>query len=245
MAQIAFGEQAGVLANASRKLDKVRHMSSLRVATAGLDLMAEALRAQGVTVEAVDWRPPAAGDPDDVRLLTTLAGDDVEAANELAVARLQTARPMLVGAGLAVDHIPGLDGRLVLHAGPPIEWERVGAPQRHAIIGACLLEGWATDSTEADALLSRGDIEIAPAHSLGAAGAMTGVISPSMAVWVIRDDESGVEAWSPFCDGPGDAFWLGVGSPEAIRRQRVFAEQVAPGFDAALAGRGPIDVFCL
>ena len=221
-------------------------MPSLRVATAGLDLMADALRAQGVDVEPIDWKPPAGGVATDVRLLTRLANDEVEAANELAVARLQTARPMLTGAGLAIDHIPGLDdGRLILHAGPPIEWERMCAPQRHAIVGACLLEGWATDAADADAKLARGDIGLAPGHSLGAAGAMTGVISPSMAVWQVKDDESGVEAWSPFCDGPGDAFWLGVGNPEAVRRQRVFAEQVAPGFDAALRARGPVDVFAL
>ena len=220
-------------------------MQSLRVATAGLELMADALREQGVTVEAIDWKPPAAGNPDDVRLLTTLANDQVEAANELALVRLQTARPMLVGAGLAIDHIPGLEGRLVLHAGPPIEWNRMCAPQQHTIVGACLLEGWATDRDEAAGKLSRGEIEVAPSHSLGAAGAMTGVISPSMAVWQVRDAESGIEAWSPFCDGPGDSFWLGVGNDEAIRRQRVFADQVAPGFDAAIKARGPVDVFAL
>jgi hypothetical protein len=245
MTKVALREEPGVLPNATGQLGKVCHMESLRVATAGLDLMADALREQGVSVTAIDWRPPAAGDPTDVRLLTTLAGDEVEAANELALARLQTARPMLTGAGLAVDHIPGLEGRLVLHAGPPIAWERMCAPQRHAIIGACLLEGWATDAADADGKLTRAEIEVAPGHSLGAAGAMTGVISPSMAVWVVRDDESGAEAWSPFCDGPGDAFWLGVGNAEAIRRQRVFAEQVAPGFDAAIRARGPIDVFAL
>lgn len=220
-------------------------MSTLRVATAGLDLLADALRAQDVAVEAVDWRPPAAGDPDDVRLLVSLADDQIEAANELALARLQTARPMLTGAGLAIDHIPGLEGRLVLHAGPPIEWERMCAPQKHAIVGACLLEGWASDRDEAAAKLAAGEVGLAPAHSLGAAGAMTGVISPSMAVWELRDAESGAEAWSPFCDGPGESFWLGVGSDEAVRRQRVFAEQVAPGFDAALRARGPVDVFAL
>jgi hypothetical protein len=119
------------------------------------------------------------------------------------------------------------------------------APQQHTLVGACLLEGWAADRDEAAAKLSRGEIEVAPAHSLGAAGAMTGVISPSMAVWQVRDAESGIEAWSPFCDGPGESFWLGVGNDEAIRRQRVFADQVAPGFDAALKARGPIDVFAL
>jgi hypothetical protein len=229
-----------------REVGKVSHMASLRVATAGLDLMAEALRAQdGVAVEAVDWRPPAGGDPEAVRLLTTLASDEVEAANELALARLQTARPMLTGAGLAIDHIPGLEGRLVLHAGPPIAFDEMCAPQRLAIIGACLLEGWASGHDEAASHLSAGRIEVAPGHSLGAAGAMTGVISPSMAVWAVRDAETGIEAWSPFCDGPGESFWLGVGTPEAVRRQQVFAEQVAPGFDAALRTRGPVDVFAL
>ncbi len=220
-------------------------MPSLRVATAGLDLMAESLVTQGVDVEPIEWTPPAGGDPNDVRLLVRLSGDEVDAANELALTRLQTARPMLNGAGLAGDHIPGLEGKLILHAGPPIDWERMCAPQRHAVIGACIFEGWANSADDAASAVARGDIALAPGHSRGAAGAMTGVISPSMAVWEVRDAESGVEAWSPFCDGPGDAFWLGVGNAEAIRRQRVFAEQVAPGFDAALKSRGPVDVFAL
>ena len=38
---------------------------SLRVATAGLELMADALRAQGVTPTEVAWRPPAGGEPCD------------------------------------------------------------------------------------------------------------------------------------------------------------------------------------
>jgi hypothetical protein len=207
--------------------------------------MAEALAAQGVAVDRIDWKPPAGGNPDDVRLLIALAGDEVDAANELAVTRLQTARPLLTGAGRAGDHIPGFDGQLVLHAGPSIEWERMCAPQQLAIIGACLLEGWASDPGDAAALLAASEIDVAPGHSFGAAGAMTGVISPSMAVWEVRDAESGISAWSPLCDGPGDSFWLGVGNAEAVRRQRVFAEQVAPGFDAALKSRGPVDVFAL
>jgi hypothetical protein len=74
---------------------------------------------------------------------------------------------------------------------------------------------------------------------------MTGIVSPSVACWHVRDEESGIESWSPFCDGPGDAFWLGVGNPEAVRRQRLMAESVAPGFQAALKVRGPVDVFGL
>jgi hypothetical protein len=150
---------------------------------------------------------------------------------------------MLVGAGAAADLIPGLEGRTVLHAGPPVEWERMSAPQRIAAAGACVLEGWARDLDDAEAMLARGEVTLAPNHSLGAAGAMTGIVSPSMACWHVRDEETGIEAWSPFCDGPGEAFWLGVGSPEAIRRQRLMAEAIAPGFNAALRARGPVDAF--
>lgn len=219
---------------------------SLRIATVGLDLMAEALREQGQETREIDWRPPAGGDPETVRVLADLYGDDrVGAANESAVAHLQSARPMLVTAGRAGDLIPGLEGHMVLHAGPPIEWHRVSGPQRIAMAGACVLEGWATGPEAAHELLGRGGVRIAPAHSLGAAGAMTGVISPSMACWEVHEEESDSRAWSPMNDGSGDAFWLGVGSDEAIRRQRLMAEAVAPGFAAALRARGPVDVFAL
>lgn len=220
-------------------------VNTLRVATAGLELMDEALSVQGVDVERVDWRPPAGGDPDDVRLLVDLAGDRVEAANRLALDRLQAARPMLVGVGAAGDRIPDLGERTILHAGPAITWERMCAPQRLAAAGACVLEGWAADQDAALELLGGGEVELRPAHSVGAAGAMTGIISPSMAVWEVTEEASGITAWSPLCDGSGDAFWLGVGTPAAVERQRVMATQVGPGLDAALRERGPLDVFAL
>ena len=104
-------------------------MSELRILAAGLDLMAEALRQQQADVLALDWRPPAGGDLDDVAMLTAAYGDDrIEEANRRALARLQEARPMIVGAGAAGDLIPGLEGRTVLHAGPPVEWELMCAP---------------------------------------------------------------------------------------------------------------------
>ncbi|MGD9695716.1 MAG: DUF1116 domain-containing protein [Thermoleophilia bacterium] len=221
-------------------------MSSLRIVTAGLDLMADALDDQGQDVRRLDWRPPAGGDPDGVALLTAAYGDQrIEEANAEALRRLQEARPVIVAAGRAGDLIPGLEGRMVLHAGPPVEWERMCAPQRHALCGAVVLEGWAATPAAATDLVTRGEVRIAPAHSLEAAGAMTGVISPSMGCWAARDEVFGGVGYSPMNDGPGEAFWLGVGSPEAIRRQRVMAEQVAPGFAAAIAADGPIDAFAL
>jgi hypothetical protein len=48
----------------------------LRVVNLGLELFAETLTADGVTVIHVDWRPPAGGDP---RLAALLALLDDEA----------------------------------------------------------------------------------------------------------------------------------------------------------------------
>ncbi len=221
-------------------------MDSLRIATAGLDLMADALATQDADVTTIDWRPPASGDPEAVAMLTAAYGDSrVDAANAVAVERLQEARPMIVGAGAAGDLIPGLEGRLILHAGPAVEWEAMCAPQRNAVLGACLLEGWASAAEDAAGLLARGEVRLASAHSLNAAGAMCGVISPSMACWAARDEVNGGVGYSPFNDGPGEAFWLGVGSPAAIERQRVMADGIAPGFAAALRADGPIDAFAL
>jgi Protein of unknown function (DUF1116) len=225
------------------RLPRGIHAVSLRVATVGLDLMAEALRAQDVEVEAVEWRPPAGGEAEAVRLLAAAYGDDrIARGNREAIDRLQRARPVLRAAGEAGDLIPGLEGRTVLHAGPSVEWEAMCVPQRLAVCGACVFEGWAGSVEDAAARVARGDVRLAPAHELGAAGAMTGVVSPGMACWEACDEETGICAWSPLNDGNGEAFWLGVASPEAVERQRVLAESVAPAFAAALAARGPVEV---
>lgn len=219
---------------------------SLRVANVGLDLMAEALRAQDVAVETVEWKPPAGGDPEDVALLTRAYGDAaIDEGNARAVERLKAARPELVDAGPAGELIPGLEGRMLLHAGPAIEAARMCAPQRLALAGACVLEGWADSQQAGLDLIDRGDVEVGPAHGVGAAGAMTGVISPSMAAWHVRDEVSGTEAWTPFNDGGGEAFWLGVGDAAAVARQRSMAEVAAPAFRAALGATGPLEVFPL
>ena len=55
----------------------------LRVVNLGLELFAETLAVDGVTVVHVDWRPPAGGD---VRLAALLAAldDEAEAGEETA-----------------------------------------------------------------------------------------------------------------------------------------------------------------
>jgi hypothetical protein len=60
----------------------------------------------------------------------------IDQANQTAVERMMSARPILTGVETARSVIPGMKDNLLLHAGPPIEWDRMSGPLRGAVIGA-------------------------------------------------------------------------------------------------------------
>lgn len=72
-----------------------------------------------------------------------------EDANREVLKRLQDSEVYLVGMGKALEVVPGMKKNLIMHAGPPIEWERMCGPLRGAIIGALIYEGLAKDEEEA------------------------------------------------------------------------------------------------
>jgi Protein of unknown function (DUF1116) len=214
----------------------------------GLESFAQALRDQGAEAVDVEWRPPAGGDAEALAVLEALwgrHGDAVERANAAVVERIEAARPRAVTVARAGDLVPGLDDGTLLHSGPPIEWERVCDPQRRALVAACLLEGWAGDRDAAERLMAGGDVRLASGNEHGHVGPMTGVCSPSMAVWVVEDERSAARAFSTLNEGPGRALWLGVGDEEAVERQRFLRDRARPVLAALLERTGPIDVLAL
>ena len=74
---------------------------------------------------------------------------DIDKANKQAVERMMQAQPVVTGMGKALDAIPGMQEDLLLHAGPPITWERASGPMRGAITGALIFEGKAKDESSA------------------------------------------------------------------------------------------------
>ena len=80
----------------------------------------------------------------------------ISEANRTAVQRMMEARSLLRTVATARDVIPGMRDGLLLHAGPPIEWDRMSGPLRGAVIGALLFEGQAANEAEAVAL---GDLD--------------------------------------------------------------------------------------
>lgn len=210
----------------------------------GLESFHESLLAQGVEAVAVDWRPPLEGY---VELVRTPDGADVEAANAEAFSRIVAGRPLLVGMGLARDVIPGFapSGRarmLITHSGPPITWERMCGPTRGAIMGALIYEGLAETPEEAAALAASGEIEFAPCHHFNAVGPMAGIISPSMPVFIVRNETTGHLAYATQNEGLGKVLRYGAYGPEVIRRLKWMDAVLYPALKAALAANGPIDL---
>jgi hypothetical protein len=216
--------------------------ASPRVVNVGLESLAEAVVASGAAVIQLDWSPPARGaDAADAALARLANHPLVEEANRVALARMLGCAPVLRATAPARDALH-LGERTLLHAGPPIEWQRMCGPMQGAVIGALLYEGWAHDPRAARALAERGEIEFAPCHDRGAVGPMAGIISPSMPVWIVEDAALGRRAFSNFNEGLGKALRFGAYGPEVLERLKWIESTLAPALGAALTAAGGIEL---
>lgn len=170
---------------------------------------------------------------------------DIDRANRTAVERMMAARPILTGIARARDVVPGMRENLLLHAGPPITWERMSGPLRGAVIGALIFEGLAGDEAGAVALVERGEVDLEPCHHHAAVGPMAGVTSPSMQVWTVEDSVHGHRTFSNLNEGYGKVLRYGAFSPEVIARLRWMNDTMAPILAEALALVGGIDLRAL
>src|SRR4051812_37422461 len=176
------------------------------IVAAGVDVFSDALRAQGAEVHDVEWRPPGFGDPAD---LAALALDPRRAsANRTAVERVLAAGSRLVDVRPARE-VLDLPERMLLHAGPPIEWADASGPLRGALIGACLFEGWASSVDDAERILAAGEVALDPCHHHSAVGPMAGVTSPSMWLWCLSDPVGGGDAYCNLNEGLGKVLRMG------------------------------------
>jgi hypothetical protein len=170
---------------------------------------------------------------------------DIEAANRTAVERMAAARPILKRIALAREVIPGMRDDLLLHAGPPIEWERMSGPLRGAVIGALIFEGRAGDEAGAVALVERGEVAFEPCHHHGAVGPMAGVISPSMKVYVVEDAVHRHHTFSNLNEGYGKVLRYGAFSDEVLAKLRWMNGEFAEVVGAAIELAGGLDLRAL
>jgi hypothetical protein len=170
---------------------------------------------------------------------------DIEKANAEACERMMEARPVLVGLGKARDVIPGMREDLLLHAGPPITWERASGPMRGAITGALIFEGKAKDEAQARELVESGQIELDPCHHHQTVGPMAGVTSPSMSVYILENRTHGNKSYSNLNEGYGKVLRYGAYSEEVLDRLRWMEEVMAPVLANAIEASGGLDIRAL
>jgi hypothetical protein len=206
----------------------------LRVLTAGAPLFADTLASQGVAVEPVDWRPPAEGDAELAGLLAQLWDPAVERANHVALQRVLEAQQVLVDVRPAGEVVPGMQRDMILHAGPPIDWEHMSAPIRAAAVGAMLHEGLAADPDAAEQMAARGDIRFEPCHHHQTVGPMAGMTTYSMPVLVVENRAAGNRAFSVLNEGLGRVLRYGGLGPDVLERLDWMRRVLGPALGEAL-----------
>jgi hypothetical protein len=203
----------------------------LTVLNLGLAGMLQSVKDQGVKVVEIDWQPPKVDIP---RLRRTKSGVDMDDANQEVINRIHRGQPVLVGMGIARDVIPGMHDHMILHAGPPIEWERMCGPMRGAVMGALIFENLAKDDAEAQMLAASGEIEFSPCHHHHAVGPMAGIVSPSMPVFILENRAFGNRAYCTQNEGLGKVLRYGGMGPEVYTRLKWMASDLYPALDRAL-----------
>jgi hypothetical protein len=211
--------------------------SELKVVNIGLASFKESLDHCGVQAVQVDWRPPM-----QVDATVEAAASAIDRANQKAVKIILAGKPFLVGMAKALDVVPGMRKNVILHAGPPVAWERMCGPMRGGVIGALLYEGMAKNPREAQALAASGAIEYSPCHQHAAVGPMAGIVSPSMPVFIVRNEEYGNTAYATMNEGLGKVLRYGAYGPAITQRLKWMEETLYPALQKAIAKLGKVDL---
>jgi hypothetical protein len=220
-----------------------------KVINIGTREVAEGVEATGAPLMHLDWRPPAAGNPELGAILARLSDDTqpgslgarIHEANEEAMRRFFAADPTWEDVRPAREIWPEMDTeRILFHSGPPIAWERMCGPMQGAVIGAILLERWADSEIAARRLAESGAVRFAPCHHYDAVGPMAGLVSPSMPMFVVRNPDRGNYAYSSLNEGMGKVLRYGAFAPEVLARLRWMCDVLGPTLQAGIRFLGGI-----
>jgi hypothetical protein len=164
----------------------------------------------------------------------------IDEANQEALRRILTGEPVLVDVIPASQAIPQLADRMILHAGPPIGWDRMCGPMRGAVTGIAAFEDWARDLDDATAKAAAGAFAFHPNHHFGAVGPMTGLTTRSQPVIVVENRAFGNRAYCAINEGLGKVMRFGGNDAEVLDRLRWMRDVLGPALGRALRDAGGV-----
>ena len=158
----------------------------------------------------------------------------IEEANKEAIERMAKVRPILVDIDLAKNVIPNMDSKTILHAGPPIEWERMSGPTQGAIAGILVYENLVDSIEEGYKLASSGEIKFDCNHDHDTVGPMTGVTSPNQPVFVLKCPETKMKAFCTLNEGRGKVLRFGGWGDDVLEQLNWMKDTLAPTLKKAI-----------
>lgn len=207
-----------------------------RIINVGLQSFADVCEQFGCEVVQYDWMPPAGGNIELIKVLNFLRSyEGIDDMNQDTIAKVVASQPVLKDNVRAKEVIPELrEGKVILHAGPPIEYKDMPDPVQGSCVGAVLFEEWADNEEDARKLLASGEVKFIPCHHVHAVGPMGGITSPNMAVFVVEEETFGTRAYCTMNEGIGKVLRFGAYSEEVVNRLRWMRDVLGPVLGRAL-----------
>lgn len=139
------------------------------------------------------------------------------------------------------------DVKLVLHAGPPFaSTSDIPAPVLNSASQMAAFEGWTATQEQAVAEILAGDIEMHPAQDFDCVVPLAGVLTPSMALHVIGDPNTGTKSFAAVNEGMDHLLRTGIVDPSMHAHHRWINTELTEFFNGALsASAAGIELFPL
>lgn len=163
----------------------------------------------------------------------------IEKANQEALTRMLSADPVLIDVIPASVAIPSLEEKMILHAGPPVDWADMCGPMQGAIAGIAVFEGWASDLKDAATKAAQGVFDFHPNHHFDAVGPMTGMTTISQPLMVVENRTYKNKAYCALNEGLGKVMRFGGNDESVLARLAWLRDSFGPAVGKALrSGEG-------
>lgn len=206
--------------------------SKINAINVGIEFFKDDILKQNASATHLEWTPPGGGKPELIAALDKLEdpsiAEKIEEANKLAVERITNSQPVLIGFDQAINCVPGMTKTTILHAGPPITFDKMSGPMKGAVTGALVFEGLAKNIEEAYEVAASGEITFAPCHEHNCVGSMAGVTSASMYMHIVENKTYGNIAYTNLSEQMAKILRMGANDQSVIDRLNWMRDVLGP-----------------